>query len=53
VHVPRWLATPGMGMDKIVAFYDDEVKVVCERYCLDKAVVAGDNPPIPPDISNT
>jgi len=37
VHVPRWLATPGMGMDKIVAFYDDEVKVACERYCLDKA----------------
>jgi 2-polyprenyl-6-methoxyphenol hydroxylase-like FAD-dependent oxidoreductase len=37
VHVPRWLATPGMGSDKIAAFYDDEIKVACERYCLDKA----------------
>jgi 2-polyprenyl-6-methoxyphenol hydroxylase-like FAD-dependent oxidoreductase len=37
VHVPRWLATPGMGREKIAAFYDDEVKVACERYCLDKA----------------
>ncbi len=26
VHIPRWLATAGMGEDKIAAFYDDEVK---------------------------
>jgi 2-polyprenyl-6-methoxyphenol hydroxylase-like FAD-dependent oxidoreductase len=26
VHIPRWLATPGMGADKITAFYDDPVK---------------------------
>ena len=26
VHIPRWLATPGMGADKIAAFYDDPVK---------------------------
>ena len=26
VHVPRWFATPGMGADKIAAFYDDAVK---------------------------
>lgn len=27
VHAPRWLATPGMGADKIHAFYADRVKV--------------------------
>ena len=37
VHVPRWLATPGMGEDKIAAFYDDEVKLACEKLCRDKA----------------
>jgi len=26
VHVPRWLATPGMGAEKIVQFYDDPIK---------------------------
>jgi 2-polyprenyl-6-methoxyphenol hydroxylase-like FAD-dependent oxidoreductase len=26
VHVPRWLATRGMGADKIAQFYDDPVK---------------------------
>ncbi|WP_457106669.1 FAD-dependent oxidoreductase [Methylobacterium sp. P5_C11] len=26
VHVPAWLATPGMGRDKIAAFYADPVK---------------------------
>ena len=36
-HIPRWLATPGMGKDKIEAFYDDEVKVACEKFCLEKA----------------
>jgi 2-polyprenyl-6-methoxyphenol hydroxylase-like FAD-dependent oxidoreductase len=30
VHVPRWLATPGMGADKIAAFYDDPVKRACD-----------------------
>jgi 2-polyprenyl-6-methoxyphenol hydroxylase-like FAD-dependent oxidoreductase len=37
VHIPRWLATNGMGADKIAAFYDDAVKVACEKFCLDKA----------------
>jgi 2-polyprenyl-6-methoxyphenol hydroxylase-like FAD-dependent oxidoreductase len=37
VHIPRWLATPGMGEAKIATFYDDEVKRVCDRYCADKA----------------
>jgi 2-polyprenyl-6-methoxyphenol hydroxylase-like FAD-dependent oxidoreductase len=26
VHIPNWLATPGMGAEKITAFYDDPVK---------------------------
>ena len=26
VHIPQWLATPGMGEEKIAAFYDDPVK---------------------------
>jgi 2-polyprenyl-6-methoxyphenol hydroxylase-like FAD-dependent oxidoreductase len=26
VHLPGWLVTPGMGADKIAAFYDDPVK---------------------------
>lgn len=26
VHIPAWLATAGMGPDKIAAFYDDPVK---------------------------
>jgi 2-polyprenyl-6-methoxyphenol hydroxylase-like FAD-dependent oxidoreductase len=30
VHIPRWLATDGMGADKIAAFYDDEVKQACD-----------------------
>ncbi|MFT4075313.1 MAG: FAD-dependent monooxygenase [Asticcacaulis sp.] len=25
-HLPHWLATPGMGRDKIVSFYNDPVK---------------------------
>lgn len=30
VHVPRWLATPGMSAEKISAFYDDPVKQACD-----------------------
>ncbi len=36
-HIPRWLATDGMGADKIAAFYDDPVKLACEAFCRDKA----------------
>jgi hypothetical protein len=32
VHVPRWLATAGMGQEKIAGFYDDAVKRACDRY---------------------
>ena len=31
VHIPRWLATAGMGEEKISAFYDDAVKVARMR----------------------
>jgi 2-polyprenyl-6-methoxyphenol hydroxylase-like FAD-dependent oxidoreductase len=37
VHIPNWLATPGMGEDKIAAFYDDPVKRACDEYSHDKA----------------
>jgi 2-polyprenyl-6-methoxyphenol hydroxylase-like FAD-dependent oxidoreductase len=30
LHVPRWLATAGMGAEKIAAFYDDPVKQACD-----------------------
>ena len=30
VHIPRWLATPGMGETKIAAYYDDPVKRACD-----------------------
>jgi 2-polyprenyl-6-methoxyphenol hydroxylase-like FAD-dependent oxidoreductase len=37
VHIPQWLATPGMALEKIEAFYDDPVKTDCDAFCLDKA----------------
>lgn len=37
VHIPNWLATPGMGADKIAAFYDDEVKTACDAWSTWKA----------------
>jgi 2-polyprenyl-6-methoxyphenol hydroxylase-like FAD-dependent oxidoreductase len=30
VHIPRWLASDGMDVQKIAAFYDDEVKQACD-----------------------
>jgi len=30
IHIPRWLATDGMGTEKIASFYDDPVKVACD-----------------------
>jgi len=36
-HVPQWLATPGMALDKIAGFYDDPVKQACDRFCIKKA----------------
>ena len=37
VYIPRWLATEGMGADKIAAFYDDPVKRACDKHSHDKA----------------
>src|SRR6516164_7921359 len=36
-HIPGWLATRGMGRNKIAAFYDDEVKVASDKFSRDKA----------------
>ena len=37
VHIPRWLATPGMNAAKIASFYDDPVKRACDTFSLRKA----------------
>ncbi len=37
VHVPRWLSTPGMDVDKTATFYEDPVKKACDEFCFDKA----------------
>ncbi|WGR91625.1 FAD-dependent monooxygenase [Bradyrhizobium sp. ISRA443] len=37
VHIPAWLATDGMDVDKIKQFYEDPIKVACEARCLAKA----------------
>jgi 2-polyprenyl-6-methoxyphenol hydroxylase-like FAD-dependent oxidoreductase len=37
VHIPQWLATPGMGEAKIASFYADEVKVANDVYSATKA----------------
>ncbi len=37
VHVPRWLATPGMGTEKIAAYYRDPVKTACDARSVTKA----------------
>ncbi len=37
VHIPQWLATPGMGQEKIAAFYDDPVKRAYDAACTKKA----------------
>jgi 2-polyprenyl-6-methoxyphenol hydroxylase-like FAD-dependent oxidoreductase len=37
VYIPQWLASDGMDVGKIEAFYDDPVKTACEARCLAKA----------------
>jgi 2-polyprenyl-6-methoxyphenol hydroxylase-like FAD-dependent oxidoreductase len=32
VYVPQWLASPGMGAEKIGTFYDDPVKKACDAH---------------------
>lgn len=36
-YIPRWLVTPGMGGEKIAAFYDDAVKTACDLESAAKA----------------
>jgi 2-polyprenyl-6-methoxyphenol hydroxylase-like FAD-dependent oxidoreductase len=36
-YIPQWLATEGMDIPKIAAFYDDPEKAACEARCLAKA----------------
>ncbi len=38
VHIPAWLATEGMGADKIASFYDDPVKQACDAWSMAKAM---------------
>lgn len=37
VHIPGWLAAPGMQEEKISAFYADETKAACDAHSLAKA----------------
>ena len=37
VHIPAWLATDGMDIGKIAAFYDDPVKKTCDAWSAAKA----------------
>jgi 2-polyprenyl-6-methoxyphenol hydroxylase-like FAD-dependent oxidoreductase len=37
VHIPAWLATEGMGLEKIATFYDDPVKREADASSLAKA----------------
>jgi 2-polyprenyl-6-methoxyphenol hydroxylase-like FAD-dependent oxidoreductase len=37
VHIPKWLATEGMGVEKIATFYDDPVKQACDAWSMAKA----------------
>jgi 2-polyprenyl-6-methoxyphenol hydroxylase-like FAD-dependent oxidoreductase len=37
IHVPRWMASAGMGADKIADFYADPVKLACDRFSFQKA----------------
>ena len=39
-HLPGWLATPGMGADKVAAFYADPVKVACDAASLRSSLYA-------------
>jgi 2-polyprenyl-6-methoxyphenol hydroxylase-like FAD-dependent oxidoreductase len=37
VHIPQWLASAGMGVDKIETFYDDPVKRAYDAWSVNKA----------------
>jgi 2-polyprenyl-6-methoxyphenol hydroxylase-like FAD-dependent oxidoreductase len=40
IHLPAWLATPGMGSDKIAAFYADPVKLRIDERAARRAETA-------------
>ncbi|MFD0938259.1 FAD-dependent monooxygenase, partial [Methylobacterium trifolii] len=40
VHLPAWLATPGMGRDKVAAYYADPVKRACDDRSLRTSLYA-------------
>ncbi|WP_375463632.1 FAD-dependent oxidoreductase [uncultured Methylobacterium sp.] len=40
VHLPGWLATPGMGADKIARYYADPVKRACDAASLRASLYA-------------
>jgi 2-polyprenyl-6-methoxyphenol hydroxylase-like FAD-dependent oxidoreductase len=37
VHIPNWLATSGMGADKIAQYYADPLKLECDAWATGKA----------------
>ena len=37
LHIPQWLASSGMGEEKIAAFYDDPIKRACDAHSAAKA----------------
>jgi 2-polyprenyl-6-methoxyphenol hydroxylase-like FAD-dependent oxidoreductase len=37
VHIPQWLATPGMSVGKIAGYYDDPVKTAVDAWSTAKA----------------
>jgi 2-polyprenyl-6-methoxyphenol hydroxylase-like FAD-dependent oxidoreductase len=37
VHIPNWLASPGMAADKIAQYYADPLKLECDAWAKDKA----------------
>jgi len=37
-HLPQWLATPGMGADKIAAFYADPLKLAVDKASLNASM---------------
>ena len=36
-YIPAWLATPGMGVEKLGQFYDDPVKRACDARTIERA----------------
>jgi hypothetical protein len=42
VHIPNWLATPGMSADKIAQYYADPLKLECDAWAKNKAFTLRD-----------